>query len=132
MLSIEKMVSAINSDGPYHGSDCIIAFDDAYFFLRVEYSDDFGPTQLRGDRMTVGDITALYHKRRQGRIDAALERISNVMRAAGVGYATKRGINYAIVRDGGSVTELTEAQFVELAREHECFERNDPFFDRRL
>lgn len=82
--------------------------------------------------MTVGDITALYQKRRQSKIDAALDRLSSDMRDAGVGYIIKRGLSYTIVRNGGVITELSEAQFVELARDHECFEKNDPFFDRRL
>lgn len=126
-LDIQSVIVAINADLTKVTADRLFALDPTHVYLFKSGFDGLSESGSRAIRLSPFEIEALFYDLRQRRIDAALQRMADHMGAAGVGSAAKSATGYAVT-EGGATTELTEAQFVTLAREHGYIAKDDPYF----
>jgi hypothetical protein len=127
MRKISEMVSAINAELASSTKDRILAFDPTHFYLFKEGLEELSPRGLRATLIDPLKIQDVYFERRGHRIDTALDRMAEAMRIAGSGSIEKSATGYALT-ESGVTSELTEAQFVELARDRGFIAQDDPFF----
>jgi hypothetical protein len=126
-LDIQKIIAAINVDLAKVTADRLVAYDPTHIYLFKNGFDGLSEPGSRAILQSPFDVEALYYKLRQRRIDAALERMAEDMRAADTGCAERTATGY-IVTEGGKTSELTKAQFVMLARDRGYIAKDDPFF----
>lgn len=128
MRNIQKMAAAINADLAEVTSDRILAYDIEHFYRFADGFDGLSRTGLRATLITPGEFLDLFDAGRQRRIDAALERMTSEMRAVGSGSVEKTATAFSMT-EGCVNSELTEAQFIDLARARGYIAKDDPFFE---
>jgi hypothetical protein len=126
-LDIQKVIAAINVDLADVTANRLFAYDPTHVYLFKGGFDALSRAGSRAIPLPPIEVEGLYYKFRQRRIDAALERMARDMLAADAGSAEKTDTGY-VVREGGKIFELTNLQFVMLARDRSYIAEDDPFF----